>query len=231
MLTLKQRSWYCSSVSSALASSLFLSFFLSCSSPPAGLNSHRPLPASASQAHTPPLGPVTKLPQDVFFSKGKPPASFLNSGLQPWGADFKIQDYPQDCLGCELLELNVDLSWPQLGDGPTNTSIDKDSAQNLEYGFKVLEWGKNASGQKIASLVQMGFFFTAGYGSSYGLQREYGISYTYFSSTDGVNYTLANPYGANINRVGFGFYYATTTQSPTCDYWFGATPGGPMSSP
>ncbi|MGE3726184.1 MAG: hypothetical protein AB7I41_11580, partial [Candidatus Sericytochromatia bacterium] len=77
------------------------------------------------------------------------------------------------------MDLDVDISWPQLGDGPTNTSIDKDSAQNLEYGFKVLEWGKNASGQSFASLVKMGFYFAAGYGGTSGLERYFLLPYSY----------------------------------------------------
>ncbi|MGE3727458.1 MAG: hypothetical protein AB7I41_18000 [Candidatus Sericytochromatia bacterium] len=129
------------------------------------------------------------------------------------------------------MDLDVGISWPQLGDGPTNTSIDKDSAQNLEYGFKVLEWGQNTSGQKIASLVQMGFYFAAGYGGTSGLERYFLLPYSYFSSTDGVNYTLANPYGGTVNLVSFGFRYVTSTDSSTCAYQYGATPRAFMSSP
>ena len=154
---------------------------------------------SDAQGATTAKSKVSWIPQDVYYQKGSLPA----------GANFKIQDYPQDCGGniCSVTALSASMSWPSIGSGSTSASISLGNANNYVYGFKVLEWGKKDNGERIATLVQMGMSAYAGHEKPEApyLRRQIGSPYMYFTSTNGINYSPTHTYAGDI-LGSFGIY-------------------------
>lgn len=188
---------------------------LSCTAQPPAVKA----PSQALPSGSPSV--VSKIPASFFYSRGQRPAALPQEALPP--LDFKIQDYPNDALGSELLALNIDMNWPVLFDAPTSASITPENAQYQAFGFRVEEWGSNQFGQRIATLIAVGLNFNAGYTGSFGLQRSL-ITYPtlYFRSSDGIHYALSNGPSNEIPKGYFNFYYTRDIDNSittTCDFW------------